>query len=88
MVLVVLVIAPAIGQGIPNLLQANATEGVQFLAFSVIMAGLLVVLRWELLGGAAVLGGLAIFYALNVVANCKVPEAHSRCSSSPDCSSW
>jgi hypothetical protein len=71
--LVLLVAAIAVGHGLPNLSQATAPEALQFLAFAVILAGLLAGFRWEVLGGAAVLGGLAAFYAMNVAATGKVP---------------
>ncbi len=72
-VLMVLVIALVIGEGMPNLLNRPGFEVLQLFAFAVVLAGLLIGFRWELLGGVAVLSGLVVFYLINLAAVGKVP---------------
>lgn len=72
-VLMLVVVAFVIGEGMPNVLQATPSEILQFLAFTVVVAGLLIGFRWEFLGGLTVLGGLVVVYTMNVAATGKVP---------------
>ena len=81
-----MVVAFAVGEGVPNPLRLTAPECIQFSAFGIVLAGLLVGFRWEVCGGVAVLGGLAVFYATEVAAAGRVPGGASRSSSSPACS--
>jgi hypothetical protein len=62
------------GEGMPNLLRASLAENLQFLAFAVVLAGLVRGWRWEGLGGALVVGGLGGFSALNYLAVGRLPS--------------
>ena len=51
----------AIGEGMPNPLTVALPMQVMFLAFALIMIGILVAWRWELAGGATSLAGWCVF---------------------------
>ncbi|MBN1247984.1 MAG: hypothetical protein JXC32_10030, partial [Anaerolineae bacterium] len=49
-------------------------EALMMLAFFVLWVGLLLGWRWELLGGALVVGGMLVFYALDYAFSGSLPR--------------
>jgi hypothetical protein len=71
--LVLLVAAFVIGEGLPDPRRLSAAEAGQLVALLTMVLGLLAGFRWEVLGGAAVLTALAAFYLINVAKVGKIP---------------
>ena len=59
--LVAMTVVHVLGEGLPGPASLDPAEQLMFLAFGVVLVGLLVGLRWEGIGGSAVLGGLIAF---------------------------
>jgi hypothetical protein len=71
--LVLLVATFAIGEGLPDPRRLSAPEAGTSLALLIVVLGLLAGFRWEALGGAAVLAGLAAIYVINLASVGKIP---------------
>ncbi len=64
--LVLLLIAAfAVGEGVPNPLAQPPTVNLLFAAFLTMVVGLLVAWKWESTGGILILGGLGLFAVVN-----------------------
>ncbi len=59
--LVIVIIALAVGEGVPNPLTQPVAVQIGFLALAMIMIGLLAGWRWELAGGILSLAGWCLF---------------------------
>lgn len=53
-------------EGLPGPASLDPAKQLMFLAFGVVLVGLLVGLRWEGIGGGAVLGGLLAYLLINL----------------------
>jgi hypothetical protein len=62
--LVLMVLAFLVGDGVPAVRGLAWTQLCQFAAFAVVLAGLLAAWRWELAGATAALIGLGVFEAI------------------------
>jgi hypothetical protein len=61
-----------VGEGfIP--LKLNGTEIAQHAVLLVALTGMLVLWRWELLGGVMVIAGMIAFYSINIAASGRLP---------------
>jgi len=63
--ILLLIAAFAIGEGVPNPLAMSLRENLLSVALSTMIVGLVVAWRWERIGGALILGGLAFFAVVN-----------------------
>jgi len=63
--LVAMTVLHVLAEGLPGPASLDPAEQLMFLAFGVVLVGLLVGLRWEGIGGGAVLGGLIAFSAIH-----------------------
>lgn len=70
--LAVLVLLFAIGEGFDPR-QLTLTTGFMSVAFFVAIVGMLVLWRWELIGGLMVVIGMAVFYTINFTASGRLP---------------
>ncbi len=70
--LVGLALLLAVGEGVhPG--DFDLRSGAMMLAFLTGLAGMLVLWRWELLGGGVVLAGMAVFYAIDYASSRDLP---------------
>jgi hypothetical protein len=60
-----LVLLFMLGEGLPPLMRAPLAVRLLFAAHLATLAGLLLLWRWELLGGILTIGGMLAFYAIN-----------------------
>ncbi|GAB4147926.1 MAG: hypothetical protein Fur0021_07220 [Candidatus Promineifilaceae bacterium] len=67
-VLFLLVVWFAAGEGMPAPGTLSLTEGLLFLAFAIMVVGLLVAWYWERVGGLMVIGGFLAFWLINAIA--------------------
>jgi hypothetical protein len=70
--LVGLVVLFAVGEGV-RLQDFDAVTGSMMVVFLVALAGMLVLWRWELIGGLMVLVGMGGFYAINYMSSGELP---------------
>jgi hypothetical protein len=68
-----LVIAFATGEGIPNVFKQPPRVQVEFAAVGLIIVGLVVGWRWEAIGGATTIAGVALFTATELLVNRRLP---------------
>jgi len=62
---VLLIVAFAIGEGVPNPLQQSIAVNLSFLALLVMLAGIVVAWKREEIGGALIIAGFGCFAAIN-----------------------
>ena len=67
MFLVGLVLIIAIGEGAGGFMEMQASDALMFVAFLVSLIGMLVLWKWEKLGGLLVIGGMLVFYGMNFI---------------------
>jgi hypothetical protein len=72
--LVLVVLAFLIGEGMPPIAGASTKDVLQHVAFFTFVCGLVVGFFHELAGGLITLGGLAAFYAINFAASGRLPH--------------
>jgi hypothetical protein len=70
--LVGLVLLFALGEGV-RIQDFNAVTGSMAVVFLVALAGMVVLWRWELVGGVMVLIGMGGFYAINFMSSVDLP---------------
>ncbi len=63
--ILVLIVAFAIGEGLPNPLAQPLAVNLLFAAMLTMMVGLVLAWKWEGIGGLLILGGLAFFAIVN-----------------------
>lgn len=56
-----LVVAIAVGEGVPNPLGQPIAVNLLFIALATMVVGLIVAWKWEVVGGLLILGGFAFF---------------------------
>lgn len=61
----ILIVALAVGEGVPNPLSMSVQEDLIGLAFLTMTVGLLVGWKWEGLGGLLIIGGFGLFAIVN-----------------------
>ncbi len=66
MLLVAMTVRYVLVEGLPGPASLDPAKQLMFLAFGVVLVGLLVGLRWEGIGGGAILGGLLAFSLINL----------------------
>jgi len=71
--LFLLVLVFAIGEGAPNPFTQPFPANVQFFAWGLCLIGFLVAWRWERIATGMILGGMAAFYILNYMEGGKFP---------------
>ena len=64
-VVLLLVAAFAVGEGVPNPLAQPLAVNLLFIAIATMVIGLLVAWKWEVIGGTLILGGLGLFAIVN-----------------------
>jgi len=73
--LVLMVVAFAIGEGLPPVFRMRGTEALQMAGFGLMLAGLLAAWKWPLAGGIVTVAGFAAFQAAEVTANHRLATA-------------
>ncbi len=73
LLLVGLVLLIIVGEGLPNPFRQPPAVQVEFLAMFLMLGGFLAGWRWELLGSALALGGVALFFLVEMVVNGRPP---------------
>jgi hypothetical protein len=63
--ILLLIVAIAVGEGLPNPFAQPVEVQLLFAAMLTIMVGLILAWKWELLGGLLILGGFAFFAIVN-----------------------
>ena len=78
LVMVVFILIMFLGEGIADgfggFLVLTLRESLMMASFVIIFLGLLLGWRWEILGGALVIGGMAVFYWLNYAFSGTLPQ--------------
>jgi hypothetical protein len=64
----------AVGEGFPNPLRMSPQELALLICLFVTWCGLLVGWRWELAGALMILGGMALFYAIELLDSGRFPR--------------
>lgn len=64
----------AVGEGLPNPLRLSPQELALLVCLFVTWCGLLLAWRWELAGALMILGGMASFYAIELLCSGRFPR--------------
>ena len=73
LLLVLLVFVFLVGEGVPNVFAAPFEVQLEFLAMAAMLAGFLVGLRWEAVGGGLAIAGFTLFCGVEQVVTGKLP---------------
>ena len=72
MVLLLLVVVIAVGEGLPNPLKLTTVELVQMTNFVAALSGLVLALRWQGLGGLVTVAGIFLFSTVETIEHQKL----------------